>query len=316
MTTNGSTGAEGAKKIIEAGITQVFVTIDAPDENDPGSIRRYKNAFEFAKELSKLKKNGKNFIYYIYSVLTKYNYKKAPDHINELYSALYPHFDGVYLILIKKFPGVAYLGLNYKQIREYREDLLPKILNILQNYYKNKEDAENSSTYLLAKSIAGYNKEESKFYSKGFFPGKIVAPCYLSLSQLTISASGCAHQCLTQLRNTNESPLGNLYEQSLKEIKEKMLSSKRIISKVPLIPACMHICNPGYGFFNYLVFSMLKEANLYKYLPNKDSPNKEAIRDIKKSKLLKEAIRILENKDCIWALAEYNKEYENYKNKK
>lgn len=316
MTTNGSSGASGARKIVEAGITQIFVTIDAPDKNDPGSIRRYNNALEFAKELVKLKKDGKNFIFYIYSVLNKYNYKKAPKHIDNIYSHLYPYLDGVYSILIKKFPAVAYLGLNNKQIVEYKSQLLPKISKVLQKYYGDKETAERSSTYLLAESIAGYSKEESKFYSKGFFSGKIVAPCYLSLSQLTISASGCVHQCLTHLRNTDESPLGNLYQQSLWEIKDKMMSPKRVISKVPLIPECMHICNPGYGFFNYLVFSMLKERKLYKYLPDSSSPNKEAIKDIESAKLLKEAIKILENKDCIWALIEYSKEFENYKNKK
>lgn len=316
MTTNGSTGAAGARKIVEAGITQIFVTIDAPDNHDKDSLRRYKNAFEFAKELAELKKEGKKFIYYIYSVMTKYNYKKTPNHIDKIYKNLYPNLDGIYLILIKKFPEVAYLGLNYKQIKEYKEKILPSISKVLKKYYKTKELAEKSSTYLLAKSIAGYNSEESKFYSKGVFPGKIIAPCYLSLSQLTISASGCAHQCLTHLRNTNEPPLGNLHEQKLSEIKNNMMSTERIISKVPLIPQCMHICNPGYGFFNYLVYTLLKEKKLTKYLPNSKSPNKEAIKNLKDEKLLKEALKILENKECIWALAEYSKEYENYKHKK
>jgi radical SAM protein with 4Fe4S-binding SPASM domain len=210
MTTNGTLiTKEKAKRLVEAGLRGVNLSIDSPIRKMHEKIRGVEGAFKAtvkAVELFRRYKHKGKLTIRINTVVSRTNYETLatlPDLAHELGA------DGINLIPVDDHCGEI-LSMRRKDIAKFNEEIAPRIA----------ERALELGLIISDEDAFPFGRDESEVrlgrvgrYAFGFYDKH---PCYAPWTHSLIDFNGNVYVCC--MTREKISPLGNIVHQSFREI--------------------------------------------------------------------------------------------------
>ncbi len=210
MTTNGTLiTKEKAKRLVEAGLRGVNISIDSPIRKMHEKIRGVEGAFKTTTKavglFQRYKRKGKLTIR-INTVVSRTNYQTLetlPDLAHELGA------DGINLIPVDDHCGEI-LSMRKKDIKLFNEEIAPKIAQRALELGLIVSDEE---AYPFGQSEDEVRYGRAGRYAFGFYDSH---PCYAPWTHSLIDFNGNVYVCC--MTRERIPPLGNIIHQSFKEI--------------------------------------------------------------------------------------------------
>jgi radical SAM protein with 4Fe4S-binding SPASM domain len=228
-----------AEDFADAGVTQVFLSLDSPSEAVHDTIRVKQGCWQRACRASRNAADcGIRVI--LNTIVNKQTYKEIPELIRLRDDLGFDEVSLMYMI------GYTQLFLTTEEILDYNENVVPRI------------EAAAADTGVKIRTtdayIFGRTPRELAASARGDYAhGRIEPPCLVALFTLYITEKGDLFPC-TESAYGNELHMGNIYEKPLPQLLSQH-QDRSIQGTDRLYTACKH-CKYEYITFNQLLKEM------------------------------------------------------------
>lgn len=226
VTTNGSPlTRRNAEKIVEAEPFNVNISVDAPDAEIHDYLRGYPGLFEKLSNgiryiLEEQEKSGCHFPIIIKPTVNANNFRYLPDLVNWVKSigATCINLQPMYRLSDETYNELWIEEENYPELQKVVDNLL---------VMKSKGEPILNSKMIINLLVAHFREEKAPLE---------VMPCRVGMRNVFIQADGDINVC------TSFPPIGNIKEQSMREIWHGTRAQEIRKQTVACDKLCLHTC--------------------------------------------------------------------------